>query len=376
MADLYLGYDLAYWPDLSPVYGRSRRKRIDVQTTNLDSNLTDFPLLVMLDGDTDIGAMCLSNGYDVIFTASDGTTLLPFERVSFSVTGGAATAEFWVKTSLSTAGTYIYINYGYDAATDLSDAEDTWDSNFKAVYHMKDLTTSTIEDSTANGNDGTKTAANEPIEAAGKIGQGQDFDGTDDYIDLGSGESLGLSTNDFTLESWVYLHALPAGWATIFGGQNGAASFGVLGVLGALQLTKTNIIDGPGSSGVVSANSWNHIAVVFDSTAITDNVLFLINGAPEAAKTFNVDFTGLNKVLGEYSIFGGGFLDGLIDEARISSIARSAAWIKFEYYNMNEADGGLTWGSIENRASLQLTGIIRDIKLDGATATYRCELVP
>jgi hypothetical protein len=38
---------------------------------------------------------------------------------------------------------------------------------------------------------------------------------------------------------------------------------------------------------------------------------------------------------------------GYIDEVRISSTARTAAWLKFTYYNINEADQELTWGDEE-----------------------------
>ena len=46
-------------------------------------------------------------------------------------------------------------------------------------------------------------------------------------------------------------------------------------------------------------------------------------------------------------ISGDGAWDGLIDEVRISSISRSADWIKFEYRNMAEADNELTWAAEE-----------------------------
>jgi hypothetical protein len=49
--------------------------------------------------------------------------------------------------------------------------------------------------------------------------------------------------------------------------------------------------------------------------------------------------------IGRYGGYGGYYFDGIIDEVRISSVARSAEWIAYEYANMNPADGGLTWGA-------------------------------
>jgi len=61
-----------------------------------------------------------------------------------------------------------------------------WDANHRAIYHLNDLTTSTILDSTDADHDGAKKGANEPIEAAAKIENGQHYDGADDYIEVGS----------------------------------------------------------------------------------------------------------------------------------------------------------------------------------------------
>jgi hypothetical protein len=40
--------------------------------------------------------------------------------------------------------------------------------------------------------------------------------------------------------------------------------------------------------------------------------------------------------------------DGQMDEFRISSTVRSAAWIAADFYNQNNTPGFLKWGSIES----------------------------
>jgi hypothetical protein len=70
---------------------------------------------------------------------------------------------------------------------------------------LKDLTTSTTEDSSSYSNDGTKKAANEPTEVDGYIGKAQNFgnDGTiDDYIDISS-VSNDVDVNKGTFELWL-----------------------------------------------------------------------------------------------------------------------------------------------------------------------------
>jgi len=67
------------------------------------------------------------------------------------------------------------------------------------VQHMNDATTSTIKDSTTNSQDGAKYAANQPIEVDGEIGKAQDFDGTNDYVDLG----IVPASDTFNLSFWL-----------------------------------------------------------------------------------------------------------------------------------------------------------------------------
>ncbi len=58
-----------------------KRKRIVVPGDVIPGELTDFPLLVALDGDADIGQYARDDGHDVRFTSEDGVTALPHERV-------------------------------------------------------------------------------------------------------------------------------------------------------------------------------------------------------------------------------------------------------------------------------------------------------
>lgn len=315
------------------------------------ANLTDFPVEVPIVADADIGAACLATGYDLRFTAADGTTLLAYERESFAVAGGEATGIFWVKTNVATAGTYIWCYYGNPDATDGQDAENVWDSHFAAVYHMKDdPDTSHVKDSTANANNGTKKGANEPIEAAGKIGYGQDFDGTDDYIDANSLDAYLGGKSAVALECWVkYSEA-----------QDGAAFFGWRwNSSGLLRMSADKVLFGVApNEGDISVTSplgyadgdWHFVVGTYDAAGGSNNVKLYVDGQLVDWKTgtgpmvsadpFNIGSIN-NLTTGTYNF------EGLLDEARISSVARSAEWIAYEFANMNASDGGLTWGAEE-----------------------------
>jgi hypothetical protein len=51
------------------------------------------------------------------------------------------------------------------------------------------------------------------------------------------------------------------------------------------------------------------------------------------------------------------FLNGLIDEVRISNTARSSAWIKFEYHNMGDSGNNLTFGTQEDGTAPTVTNV-------------------
>ena len=319
-------------------------------------NLEDFPVCVKITDDAHIGSWARPDGYDIRFFAIDGTTELPYERESWAVTDGEATAIFWVKTDVSTAGTYIWCYYGNAAATDGENAEAVWDANFKAVYHMKDATTSTILDSTANNNDGAKNGADDPIEADGKIGKGQDFDGDSGVINVGDGASLQFGTGDFTVEGWVN----QAGYAGIYEKRGAPGGW----ILAAGPPYTYLLIHGDAYAFPGIPTGWQHFVMVVDRVA--DLATLYVNGVPGtpvdiSATTETSDAAGTNLWLGKSN--DPTYVDGILDEMRVSAATRSAEWIAYEYANMNPADGGLTWGNPE-RTGGSLDGVLfRIVKL-------------
>jgi hypothetical protein len=320
--------------------GYTHRKKITIDQTKVDADLTDFPVRVNLNADGDIGALCRSDGYDIRFTSSDGTTLLKYERENFSVASSQATGDFWVKVPsvFGSTDTVIYIYYGKSDASDGADPENVWDSNFKMVQHLKDNTTSQVLDSTSNNNDGTKKGANEPIQATGKIYKAQDFDGTDDYIDCGTGASLNI-TGAITLEMWLYPHSLGT-WQQILGkGQSGAPAYVNYDFWATTGSRVRFSWGGDGTngdyldSGTITANEWVFVAAVIDGS---NNVKTYLNGLESATKTTSVSRSAVAGML-EIGGFTDAFFDGLIDEVRISNVARSAAWIKASYHSGNNS---------------------------------------
>ncbi|GEM_PF-1895851 len=330
------------------------RKKITISNTNVDANLTNFPLYVKISNDTAIGPKARADGYDIRFTDSGGT-LIPYERETYSYGTGSGSGNFWVKVpSISTsAPTYIFIYYGNSSASDGQAASSVWDSNYAMVQHMKDTTTSTITDSKGTNN-GTKKNANEPIEATGKIDKGQDFDGQNDHVDLGNTWTPLNTGNPYTVSFWAYwpttqtypvlLHLRSNGdavsfyFATAAGGDYQGILFGSPSTWGKWHENSTDL-----------AGNWVYAVFTYNGQGATTIGNFSIykNGAVRTLVTAGSFGTGdARNLIGDRSTTPVIPFKGVLDEVRVSSAARSAAWIKFEYCNMGGGactDNALTW---------------------------------
>jgi hypothetical protein len=135
----------------------SFRKAITVDFTKVpNTDQTNFPVLVSLTADAGLSAHALASGNDILFTLSDGTTKIPYQRESYS----AGTLAAWVQvpTLSHTANTVIYMYYGNAGAADQQQAANVWDANYAGVYHLNEPgagTAGEYKESKANTNNGT-----------------------------------------------------------------------------------------------------------------------------------------------------------------------------------------------------------------------------
>ena len=313
--------------------GYYNRIKIPIDAAKIDAALSDFPVPIKLTSANFDFAKANSDGFDFRFTGADGTTLLKYERERHDSTNKLA--EYWVKVpSVSdSADTYIYLYYRTEDTADGADGENVWDSNHKAVLHLKDNTTSSVLDSTSNNNDGTKKGANEPVEAAGQIYRAQDFDGVNDYVNCGTGASLNI-TAAITVEMWLYPHSL-GNWQQILGkGQSGGPAMVNYDFWATTASRVRFSWGGDGVNGdyldsaAVSVNEYVFVAAVIDEN---NNVKIYLDGAESNSKITSVSRSAVAGML-EIGGIAYAFFDGKIDEVRISNVARSAAWIKASYH--------------------------------------------
>ena len=329
---------------MSWLNGYSTRRKLTIDCTKVDSALSDFPILVKLTSTQLDFAKANADGFDIRFTSSDGTTLLKYERERHD--NGNSLAEYWVKvTSIASASdTDIYMYYRTTDTADGADITNVWDSNFEVVMHLKDdPDTSTVQDSTSNNKDGTKTSANNPIEATGLIDKGQDFSG--DKIDLGTDIWTSAEMANGTVE--FFLTTDDAG-----SGDRQPINFEDIVVMRMLNTHFQALVNDGGwkvleGTTTPTVATWYHIAQTWDGSLLTLYVNAIGEGTPIACGGPAFDGSHYHKSnLGE-DPNNGRHWNGKMDEFRFSNSCRTGAWLKASKNSgMNTL---LTYGSEETK---------------------------
>jgi hypothetical protein len=142
-----------------------RKVEIQVQSSKVDANLTDFPILITEDSipneacDADGSTPAQNGGGDIRFSAdAEGANQLPLEVVSFVTDNNPANCivEMWVKAPFisSSTGASVWMWYNTDtsdtqpASSNTYGSENVWNSNYAAVWHLQE-TSGTRYDSTS-----------------------------------------------------------------------------------------------------------------------------------------------------------------------------------------------------------------------------------
>ena len=209
-------------------------------------------------------------------------------------------------------------------------------------------TTSTAgtRDVSNNNNWGTFNGGVKPT--AGIVGQALNFDGTDDYVDAGSGASLAI-TEAVTIEAWVKLDSLGVDRGIVATGDinaassyNGPYSIGIVSDNTFVFETRHTTGDRHYwyTSAAWSANTWYHLIAVWNKT--TGSKTFYVNGVSQSAGTsggtgnMSTSLTALSATvkIGAALNSSGGITDyfpGIIDEVRIYNRALGADEVKQHY---------------------------------------------
>jgi hypothetical protein len=161
-----------------------------------------------------------------------------------------------------------------------------------------------------------------------KFGTGAlSFDGTGDYIKGQVVPHYTFGTGDFTFECWIYMNSYNATWGSqIFGGHTyGVAAdyIWMVNTTGKIYFQITSSTTGAiTSTSSVPLTTWTHIALVRASGTVTP----YINGTSAggaASYTTAMTISITPTIGGDSSGNAGAFLNGYIDDFRITKYART-----------------------------------------------------
>ncbi len=341
------------------------RKGITIDHTKVEADLTGFPVLVSLDSDGDLASSAQDDGDDILFAdASDNK--LSHEIEYFDGATGRLIAWVNVPSLSSTEDTTFYMYFGNDTAANQEDVEGTWNGDYVMVQHLEE-SAGTHHDSTSNHNDGTTVLVTDQ-DATGWVNGADEFDGTDDYIRVPNDASLQFGEGSFTAEAWIYPHSIPdSGGARVVnnrgtgaGGSYRGYQLKIKNTAGGWYLSDAGIDDATGNyqaydgTTTYGYNQWYRVVMVYDA----DNELaYYVNGASDGtlsvgsygSLTNNLP-TAIGGSIAHQGVEGANnrqFFDGIIDEVRLSTTARSAGWVLTSYANQSDPSTFYSVGELE-----------------------------
>lgn len=345
------------------------RKKILINHTNIMSNLTEFPVFIQFT-DLDLAINTQTDGDDIAFASKIGNKL-NHEIEIYNATTGELTV--WVNIPFISAieDTIFYIYYGNPDCNNQQNRGATWNSNYIGVWHMNDATSSIVNDSTNQQNNGIKRGPNEPLHILARIGEGQIYDGINDLINAGNNPVFEMDR--FTASLWIKPERFA--WPNYLIGKYQSTSTGewYLSFSSAAPYNKLRVvlIDSDGiyqsreSATSLPLNTWTHVDLVYNGT-----LSFYINGIRDANTRIinkNVKHSPTAKVIiGNFQFNSYPFM-GTIDEVCISNIGRNAAWIATCYKNQNDPATFYTLGTQEMYSSGEKPVISNEQPASGTT---------
>lgn len=313
----------------------AKRNQINTLAAQVDANLVNFPVFlnetILNNLPDDIWSIAQNGGGDLRFSSDEqGANRLPCEVVTFNTSTQVAEIHVKIPAINSVINTPLYIFYGKSGVsqpvvTDTYGRNAVWDSDFLFVGHLGNGTDSTGKTSLQGGSATT---------VSGQVGQAADFNGSSDKYDYST--LAGPAGQLATFEFWTNFDVLGTGTFQAIVNADGPADFHV----------EQNAFDskvGYYNNSVLGVSTWDYTQNTWQHTSIAVDA-----SIPQA--TFRLNYATINNaacsgsnvplsagiVVGAW--FNGSFqrfLNGTLDELRISKVYRVVAWRKASYINQN-----------------------------------------
>jgi hypothetical protein len=338
-------------------YKFRRKISIDPSKVPGTDNLTNFPLLISFDGvgeeylrDTIHGGnVCNQNGYDIVFTSSDGVSLLRHEIQEYNPATGLYIAWVRVPSLKALDTTKIFMYYGKKDVTENPSIGGVWGSEYIGVWHLDN----NLND-VAGGNNGS---GNSITFNTGKIGTAAELNSTrsitvpnENKFDIPANGAITISCwmnlTGFTSSNQPFIAKGTDTWILRRDGTNNRATFA-----DRLQDGNTYYIQNP--TRTIQNSQWHYVCASYNS--FDDAMSLYIDGTIDGTRN-DLNTTSQPNQNSTSVIFGP--LIGRLDEVRISNVYRSQEWIYTEYLNQNNPEAFYTVSNSEDACNASpVTGI-------------------
>ena len=325
----------------TPIYDQwDRRMDITFSGYSDTETLTNFPALVVLS--TNIAGFAYSQfgspgGEDLRFTDGGGATPLSYEIEQWDPVGQS---HVWVQVpAISGPGDFISAYWGRNATVPPPYTQDgsTWSEGYELVLHLN----GNVSDSVSNL---TTVIDQNSTDTTGIVGRARDFDSTtSSYLEpLIDTNWYGAHITNLTISIWGRPDSTqPKSPFGVFG----AASDSIC-VKPSRSSWSYRVADKSKLGSGIQAAQWQMLGIVLDShTALgyqndTQHNIGIYSDFIPADRIRFGDTKGDNQ-----------YFDGILDEARISQVARSPAWMRASYLTVVQNQAFTSYQIVSNMPS-------------------------
>ena len=302
-----------------------------------------------------------ADGGDVRVVNSAGDTAYSFELENFSDNGSSGTGlVFWDSQDLQTGSDTTWRIYIGNASASLPAEGDTlgkhnvWETNTELVHFLDEDPSGAspqVIDSTSKNHDGSSAGSMTSSDlVSGAVGLGLDFDGSDDYINIGATNSIPSLGDNWSISLYLTYDDVSSVRGTPFAIENNNEIRWQIDS----GLTNNSAITMGGSTTAfpnVTQGDNDFWTFVKKGTNSGDGIAYKngaqdVSGDPGAATSKNAeDEIGGHSSPGDYH-------DGVLSFFRIDNTNRSKNWHNTHYNNQNDQAAFWTTGATQEVSSL------------------------
>jgi hypothetical protein len=317
-----------------------RQRRIDLDPALL-TDVGGTTLLVVLDATRIEYDDAQPDGSDLRFRGSEDGPFLPIQIERWDPQGRS---YVWVRVDTTPLPTSLFMHYAEGQSFPAIEPQEVWDDAFAAVWHMDLGEGARVLDSSAGGHDLQPIGFTGDFDVDGLIGAATFFLPPAMPVDAGPLElpdagALALA-DGFTIEAWVWSATTVTDATSHVLRKTGAYELHALEPMLTRPRLELRTADGSGphvveAGGSLTANTWTYLAASYDAASGT--LAIYRDGELESSMVVGGEIAGRLVAESGNVVQVGRNLQAILDEVRVSHVARSAAWIRLQHAAMTDA---------------------------------------